>query len=149
MYASYLSPYSEYVSKLLVLFGQLGGVLQVDKQLERCRATQRRSSQRSGIPTSVVPVASPRLSSAQQRLGGDDRHIRMTRAPTIEFPPPPARSHDNCVASTSTATFPHEQMQPTNSPRRNLPLPVPPSSAKPKLLKAVLSPSPAIQSHAG
>uniref|UniRef100_A0A915AI09 Tyrosine-protein kinase n=1 Tax=Parascaris univalens TaxID=6257 RepID=A0A915AI09_PARUN len=140
--------FKEIHASLESLFPQSNIDEEVDKQLERCRATQRRSSQRSGIPTSVVPVASPRLLSTQQRLSDDDRHIRMAHAPTIEFPPPPTRSHDTCVASTSTATFPHEQIQPTNSPRRNLPLPVPPSSAKPKLLKAVLSPSPAIQSHA-
>ncbi|KHN73993.1 Tyrosine-protein kinase abl-1 [Toxocara canis] len=137
--------FKEIHSSLESLFPQSNIDEEVDKQLERCRAaSQRRSAQhRSGIPASVVPVASPRLSSAQQRLSGDDRQMRMARMPTIDFPPPPPRNHDNCLASTSTATFPHEQQQqqPMNSPRRNLPLPVPPSSTKPKLLKAVLSPS--------
>lgn len=67
--------------------------------------------------------------------------------PTIDFPPPPSYGHDHCVSSVLVGVAQlnsgggHESTRSETLNRRALPLPVPPSSAKPKLLKGSFSSS--------
>lgn len=126
----------------------------MSKQLERSRASKRRSQRPGHVHSSVIPVPSPRLSSAQQRLSTDERKVRssaMVAPPNIDFPPPPS-NHDHCVPSASVAMVEGPQSNttsfardhpdvPSGAPSRNLPLPIPPLSMKPKLIKATLTPT--------
>ncbi|VDD92496.1 unnamed protein product [Enterobius vermicularis] len=92
-----------------------------EEQLERSRASKRRSQRPGHVHSSVIPVPSPRLSSAQQRLSTDERKVRssaMVAPPNIDFPPPPS-NHDHCVPSASVAMVEGPQSN-TTSFARNL-----------------------------
>ncbi|VDN51365.1 unnamed protein product [Dracunculus medinensis] len=117
---------------------------EVDRQLERSRVSYRHSS---SYQTTAIPVT-PRLNSVQQKLSGtDDRRSTLMPLPTIDFPPPPSYGHDHCVSSVLVGVAQlnsgggHESTRSETLNRRALPLPVPPSSAKPKLLKGSFSSS--------
>lgn len=111
------------------------------------------------IPSSVVPVASPRISSihGSGSAGSSISTVAAVPAicsssagtplppPTIEFPPPPPRNQDIYIAGTSSNSSTATQCNTTRDVRdtavrmkavqHNLPLPIPPSSTKPKLHK--------------
>lgn len=111
------------------------------------------------IPSSIVPIASPRISGihGSGSAGSGVGTVAAVPAtcslsttntplppPTIEFPPPPPRNQDSYVGGTSSNSSTATQCSSARDVRdaarmkavqRNLPLPIPPSSAKPKLQK--------------
>uniref|UniRef100_A0A1I7XJK9 Non-specific protein-tyrosine kinase n=1 Tax=Heterorhabditis bacteriophora TaxID=37862 RepID=A0A1I7XJK9_HETBA len=114
---------------------------EVDRQLEKSRLTSQRRSRRSeGAP-------SPRFHGRDRRSFGGGGGGSGTNE---MFPPPPIRSSHHESAS-------NELSQPNMSsfrcdtskdvmrpPPRHLPLPTPPQSSKPKLLKTVLANTPSV-----
>ncbi|KAL3989304.1 Protein tyrosine kinase family protein [Acanthocheilonema viteae] len=156
--------FKEIHASLESLFPQSNIDEEVDKQLERLRTSSRHhgsSSHRiaigngsTNIPSSIVSIASPRISDihGSGSAGSSVGTVAAVPAvcsssagtplppPTIEFPPPPPRNQDSYVGSTSS----NSTVMQCNSARdavrvkttqRNLPLPIPPSSAKPRLQK--------------
>ncbi|CAI4228791.1 unnamed protein product [Auanema sp. JU1783] len=99
---------------------------EVDRQLEKSRASSQRRSRRSeGIP-------SPRYQERDRRS--------FASASSDCYPPVPLRSfmdtsQEHNVPNMSSFRDSCTEIRP---PPRNLPLPTPPASAKPKLLKTVL-----------
>ncbi|MCP9256810.1 Tyrosine-protein kinase [Dirofilaria immitis] len=160
--------FKEIHASLESLFPQSNIDEEVDKQLERSRSSLRRHDSSShriavvsdciNIPSSVVSVASPRVSGIHNS-GSVGSGVGMSAVvpttcssitntslppPTIEFPPPPPRNQDSYIGGTSSNSSTATQCSSTHDIRdaarmkaahRNLPLPIPPSSAKPKLQK--------------
>uniref|UniRef100_A0A8R1XTV7 Tyrosine-protein kinase n=1 Tax=Onchocerca volvulus TaxID=6282 RepID=A0A8R1XTV7_ONCVO len=162
--------FKEIHASLESLFPQSNIDEEVDKQLERSRTSLRchgSSSHRTAIgndcikiPSSVVPVASPRISNIHNNGGGNmSTAVPATCSsststslppPTIEFPPPPPRNQDSYIGATSSNSSTATQCSSTRDIRdtarmkatnRNLPLPIPPTSAKPKLQKLDSTPT--------
>ncbi|EFO22616.2 TK/ABL protein kinase [Loa loa] len=160
--------FKEIHASLESLFPQSNIDEEVDKQLERSRTSLHRHGSSShrisigtdcvNIPSSVVPVASPRISgihgSGSARNGvGTVATVPATCTsstgtalppPTIEFPPPPPWNQDSYTGGTSSNSSTATQCSSARDVRdaarmkavqRNLPLPIPPSSSKPKLQK--------------
>ncbi|VDN92049.1 unnamed protein product [Brugia pahangi] len=161
--------FKEIHASLESLFPQSNIDEEVDKQLERSRTSSRRHSLSShriaigndciNIPSSVVPVASPRISGIQgSGCAGNNTGTAVVvpstssslagtslpPPPTIEFPPPPPWNQDSCVGGASSNSSTATQCSSARdiwdaakikTAQRNLPLPIPPSSAKPKLQK--------------
>ncbi|VDN04108.1 unnamed protein product [Thelazia callipaeda] len=151
--------FKEIHASLESLFPQSNIDEEVDKQLERSRTSLHRHSSSShrvtvgnncmSIPSGIVPVASPRIScdgnsGLVASISCSTSNTSSLPPPTIEFPPPPPRNQENyvgCASSNSStatqcsSTREHRDISKIKSARRNLPLPVPPLSAKPKLQK--------------
>ncbi|KAK6760449.1 hypothetical protein RB195_021789 [Necator americanus] len=112
---------------------------EVDRQLEKSRLTSQRRSRRSD----VVPVSAVRFQDTNNRRSFSGAGASQ-RASAEVFPPPPLRSshHESSLqesAQPSLSSFRDptaDQLRPTP---RHLPLPTPPQSSKPKLLKTALS----------
>uniref|UniRef100_A0A0N5AST4 Tyrosine-protein kinase n=1 Tax=Syphacia muris TaxID=451379 RepID=A0A0N5AST4_9BILA len=135
--------FKEIHASLESLFPQSNIDEEVNRQLERCRASKRRSQRSDHMQSNVIPVPSPRLTAVQQKISTDERKSRnstVTGPPNIEFPPPPP-SHDQSVGSCnftdSISSNSREQIIVPSVSNRNLPLPLSSSSVKPKLLKSV------------
>uniref|UniRef100_A0A915PPZ0 Tyrosine-protein kinase n=1 Tax=Setaria digitata TaxID=48799 RepID=A0A915PPZ0_9BILA len=160
--------FKEIHASLESLFPQSNIDEEVDKQLERSRASLRRHGSSShrvtignecvSVPSSVVPVASPRMAGsggtgvsvgAGVAVPCSSSVVAPLPPPVIEFPPPPPRNQDGYVGGMSSNSSTATQCSSTRDvrdatrmkARRNLPLPVPPSSAKPKLQKLDSIPS--------
>ena len=143
------------------LFFFESSLFQVDRQLEKSRLTSQRRSRRSD----VVPVSAVRFQDTNNRRSFSGNPA-VQRASSEAFPPPPLRSshHEASFqeASQPSVRIPRslfvftfafvqypvffqlssfrepvsDQIRPTP---RHLPLPTPPQSSKPKLLKTALS----------
>ncbi|CAG9533872.1 unnamed protein product [Cercopithifilaria johnstoni] len=165
--------FQEIHANLESLFPQSNIDEEVDKQLERSRTSLRHHGSSShriaigndciSIPSSIVPVASPRISGIHsgsvENSGGTVAAVPAICSssasaplppPTIEFPPPPPRNQDSYVGSISSSSSTAIQCTSARDIRdaarmkttqRNLPLPIPPSSAKPKLQKLDSTPT--------
>ncbi|RCN52504.1 SH2 domain protein [Ancylostoma caninum] len=111
---------------------------EVDRQLEKSRLTSQRRSRRSD----VVPVSAVRFQDTNNRRSFSGAGAQ--RASSEVFPPPPMRSshHESSLQEPSQPSLSSfrdptsDQLRPTP---RHLPLPTPPQSSKPKLLKTALS----------
>ncbi|CAD5229409.1 unnamed protein product [Bursaphelenchus okinawaensis] len=142
---------------LEVLFNSNTFENEVASQLEKTRASKTNRS--NSASNRLAFAASPRLSldsgkfSHEPSVGDRRLSSSMTTTthstfhppdpPHLEFPPPPPPRPHRTISSSSTgnpmSTFcPQTHTSPRNSPpderkNKNMPLPVPPASAKPKL----------------
>ncbi|CAJ0609227.1 unnamed protein product [Cylicocyclus nassatus] len=112
---------------------------EVDRQLEKSRLTSQRRSRRSD----VVPVSAVRFQDTNNRRSFSGAAAPQRGSGEV-FPPPPVRTshHEASLqdqAQPSLSSFREPVNDPLRPIPRHLPLPTPPQSSKPKLLKTALN----------
>ncbi|KJH44171.1 SH2 domain protein [Dictyocaulus viviparus] len=111
---------------------------EVDRQLEKSRLTSQRRTRRSD----VAPVSAALLQDSNNRRSFNG--AGASQGTSCVFPPPPLRlTHETAPLHGSTqptfSSFRDSNLDQARSVTRQLPLPTPPQSSKPKLLKTAFS----------